>query len=113
MLNDTALVLGANAIMNAITHVQAHSAAPGVAGTANVVGSRVAATAAAVDADADITLTANFTGLNPNQPVTHVSYWSAANGGTCYGSTVLGDGDTSANAAGEFTASVAENGSAT
>ena len=35
-LNDAALVLAANAVDTAITHMQLHSGAPGAAGTTNV-----------------------------------------------------------------------------
>lgn len=101
-LNDAALVVAANAIAGAITHLQLYSGAPGAAGTTNAVGTRVAATEA-VDADGDITWTnVAFTGLTANQAVAHVGYWSASTGGTFYGSSAL-SGDLAANAAGEYT----------
>lgn len=109
-LSDAALVVGSTAIKNAITHAQAHSGARGASGTTNVVGSRVAVTAAAVDADGDITFTAAFTGLNANQAIAEISYWSAATNGTYYGGAAVGSGDTQANAAGAYTANVTENG---
>ncbi len=112
MLNDAALVLAANAVDGAITHMQLHSSAPGAAGTTGAVGTRVAVNGA-VDADGDISWTnLAFTGLAANQPVSHVSYWSAATAGTFYGSAAL-SGDTAANAAGEYTVtSVTETSSA-
>lgn len=101
-LSDAALVVGATAIKNAITHLQLHSAAPGGSGTTGAVGSRVASTGT-VDADGDITWSnISFTGLTANQTVAYVSYWSASTGGTFHGSGAL-SGDTSANAAGEYT----------
>lgn len=101
-LSDAALTVGATAIKNAITHFQLHSSAPGTAGTTAAVGSRVASTGA-VDSDGDITWSnIAFTGLTANQGVTHVSYWSASTAGTFHGSAAL-TGDTSANAAGEYT----------
>lgn len=101
-LSDAALTVGATAIKNAITHMQLHSAAPGAAGTTAAVGTRVASTGA-VDADGDITWTnIAFTGLTANQPVAYVSYWSASTAGTFHGSAAL-SGDTTANAAGEYT----------
>lgn len=101
-LSDAALVVGANAIDVAITHMQLHSAAPGAAGTTGAVGTRVAVNGT-VDADGDITWTnVAFTGLTANQAVTHVSYWSASTAGTFHGSAAL-TGDTSANAAGAYT----------
>jgi hypothetical protein len=101
-LNDAALVLAANAVDGAITHMQLHSSAPGAAGTTGALGSRVAVNGT-VDADGDITWTnVAFTGLGANQAVSHVSYWSASTAGTYYGSAAL-TGDTTANAAGEYT----------
>lgn len=102
MLNDAALVVGANAIDTAITHAQLHSGARGAAGTTNAVGARVAVNGT-VDADGDITWSnIAFTGLTANQPVAELSFWSASSGGTYYGGGAL-TGDTTANSAGEFT----------
>lgn len=107
-LNDAALVLAANAVDVAITHMQLHSSAPGAAGTTGAVGTRVAVNGT-VDGDGDITWTNTaFTGLTANQAVTHVSYWNGAgtgtpaSGGTYYGSAAL-SGDAAANAAGAYT----------
>ena len=112
MLNDAALVLAANAVDGAITHMQLHSGARGSAGTTNAIGSRVAVNGS-VDGDGDVTWTnISFTGLPANSPVAEVSYWSAATGGTYYGGAAL-TGDTTANASGEYTVtSVAENSTA-
>lgn len=102
MFNDAALVVEANAIDAAITHMQLHSGARGAAGTTNAVGDRVAVNGT-VDADGDITWSnVAFTGLAASQPVAEVSYWSAATGGTYYGGSVL-TGDATANSAGEYT----------
>jgi hypothetical protein len=113
MLNDAALVVGANAIDGVISHMQLHSGARGAAGTTNVVGTRVAVNGT-VDADGDITWTNTaFTGLTANQAVAEVSYWSASSGGTYYGGAAL-SGDTTANSAGEYTVtSVTETSTAT
>lgn len=101
-LNDAALVVGATAIKNAITHLQLYSAATNGAGTTNAVGSRQAVTPT-VDADGDITFPSTaFSGLTANQAVHSVGYFSASSGGTFYGSTVL-TGDATANSAGEYT----------
>ena len=43
MLNDAALVVGANAIDGVITHMQLHSGARGASGTSNAIGTRVRA----------------------------------------------------------------------
>lgn len=101
-LSDAALVVGANAIDAAVTHMGLHSGAPGAAGTSNVVGTRVAVNGT-VDGDGDISWTnVAFTGLTANQGVTHVSYWSASTAGTFYGSAAL-TGDATANSAGAYT----------
>ena len=113
-LNDAALVVGATAIKNGITHLQLFSATPNAPGTTNAVGSRVASTGT-VDADGDITwTTVNFTGLTANQAVAGVGYWSASTAGTFYGYSAIGGGsDTTANAAGEYTLTlVSENSTA-
>lgn len=103
-LTDAALVLAANAVDVAVTHMQLHSGAPGAAGTSNVTTAARVAVNGAVDGDGDITWTnAAFTGVAANGPCTHISLWSASTGGTCYGTGALSGGDTTANAAGEFT----------
>lgn len=103
-LNDAALVVAANAINTAIGFLQLHSAAPNATYTTNAVGSRVASTGT-VDADGDITWsTVSFSGLPASSPVTHVSYWPTATGGTSYGGSAL-TGDLSANASGSYTIS--------
>ena len=102
-LSDAALVLAANAVDGAITHMQLHSGAPGAAGTSNVTTAARVAVNGTVDGDGDITWsTVAFTGVAASGAVTHVSYWSAATGGTFYGSAAL-TGDLTANAAGEYT----------
>lgn len=112
-LNDAALVVGATAIKNGITHLQLYSAATNAAGTTNAIGSRVASTGT-VDADGDISWSnVAFTGLSANQAVHSVGYWSASSAGTFYGVSVL-TGDAAANAAGAYTVtSVTETSTAT
>jgi hypothetical protein len=112
-LNDPALIVGATAIKNAITHMQLHSTVVGGTWSTNAVGSRVAVTGA-VDADGDITWgPVNFTGLPALQPVLAVSYWSASTAGTNYGGAAL-VGDLTANSAGDYTITfVSENSTAT
>lgn len=101
-LSDAALVVAAEAVEAEVTHMQLHSGAPGAAGTANAVGSRVAVSGS-VDSDGDISWSnVAFTGLDPNQGVTHVSYWDASTSGTYLGSAAL-TGDGEANSAGEYT----------
>lgn len=104
-LNDPALVVGATAIKNAITHMQLHSSNVGGTWATGAVGSRVAVSGT-VDADGDITwANVAFTGLTANQAVGGVSYWSASTGGTNYGGCGGAGftGDATANSAGEYT----------
>jgi len=104
MFNDAALVLAANTLDTAITHMQAYSATPNAAGTTNAIGARVAVNGT-VDADGDITWTnVAFTGLGANQAVAGVGYWTASSSGTYYGFVARGvSDDATANAAGEYT----------
>jgi hypothetical protein len=101
-LNDAALVTGATAIKNEITHLQLHSTNVGGAWGTNAVGSRVAASGS-VDADGDISWTnVAFTGLTANQAIGGVSYWTASSGGSNRGGAAV-TGDATANSAGEYT----------
>ena len=100
MLNDAALVIAANAIDAAIDGMRLHSGARGAAGTTNQVGS-LAAIEGTVDADGDITwANVPFTGLAADQAVAEISLWAGA---TYMGGGALTTGDTTANAAGEYT----------
>lgn len=110
-LNDAALVLAANAVDTAVTHMQLHSS--GTNPAANAVGSRVAVNGT-VDGDGDITWTnVAFTGLTASTTFWGVSYWSASSGGTNYGQQARSGGDTTTNSAGEYTWTGAENSTAT
>lgn len=112
MLNDAALVTGATAIKNEITHMQLHSTNVGGAWGTNAVGSRVAVSGS-VDADGDITWTnVAFTGLTANQAIGGISYWTASSGGSNRGGSAT-TGDATANSAGAYTVtSVTETGTA-
>lgn len=103
MLNDAALVTGANAIKAEITHMQLHSTNVGGAWDTGAVGARVAVTGT-VDADGDITWSnVAFTGLTANQAIGGVSYWTASTGGANRGGSAIASGDVTANSAGEYT----------
>lgn len=102
-LSDAALVVAGNSLASAITHISLSTASPGTTGTNQSAAARQAVTWN-VDADGDLTLTAaaNFTGGASNGAVHSVCFWSASTGGTFYGSYQL-TGDTTFNAAGEYT----------
>jgi len=115
-LNNPAMVVAANALRSAITHMQLHSGDPGAAGTSNVTSAaRQAITWSAATNDGDFGLASSvaFTGVAANGAATYVSLWSASTGGTWYGNFQL-SGDQTANAAGEYTVTALNlNGSAT
>lgn len=101
-LNGPILVVGSTAIEAAIGALQLYSDVTDVDGVANAVGARVAVDGA-VDSAGNITWTdVDFTGLDPEQPVPLVGFWSALTGGTFYGTADL-TGDPAASAAGEHT----------
>src|SRR5690349_740658 len=104
-LNNAAMVVAANALRSAITHMQLHSGDPGASGTSNATSAaRQAITWSAATADGDFGLASaiNFTGVAASGAATYVSLWSASTGGTWYGNFPL-TGDATANAAGEYT----------
>jgi len=101
---DAAMVLAANAVRGAVTHLQLHSGAPGTAGTTNVTTAArrpVTWSAATADGDFGLSATVAFTGGAASGACTYVTLWSALTGGTCYGSFAL-TGDATFNAAGEY-----------
>ena len=102
-LTDTTLQALGNHLATLITHVSLHTANPGTTGTNVTTASRQPVTWS-VDADGDLTATAalNFTGGAAGGPVTYIGFWSASTGGTFRGSQIL-TGDTTFNAAGEYT----------
>ncbi len=111
-LNDAALIIGANAIKAAITHVSLHTTGVVTSSTSESTAARRPVTWA-TDADGDLTVSnVAFTGGAANGPVVRVGYWSALTGGTYYGGSLL-SGDQAFNAAGEYTVtSIAENNTA-
>lgn len=99
------MVLAANALRAAITHLQLHSGDPGSSGTSNLTtASRQSVTWSAATSNGDFGLSApiEFTGVTPSGDCTYVSAWSAITGGTHYGNFAL-SGDTEADGAGKYT----------
>ena len=104
-LNNAAMVLAANALRSAITHLQLHSGDPGAAGTSNVTtAARKAVTWSAATSNGDFGLDESIevTGVAANGDCTYVSAWSALTDGTHYGNFELA-GDTEADSAGKYT----------
>lgn len=112
-LNDAALIVGANAIKAAITHISLHTAGAVTLSTSESTAARKPVTWA-TDADGDITTGPHaFTGGTASGPVVRVGYWSALTAGTYYGGALL-TGDQAFNAAGEYTVNlISENNTAT
>lgn len=109
-LNDASIVIAANAVDTAITHMSLHTTGAVTSSTNESTAARVAVNGT-VDGDGDITWSnVAFTGGAASGPVVRVGYWSASSGGTYYGGTLL-TGDQTFNAAGEYTVtSVVETG---
>lgn len=102
MLNNSALVTAATAVEAEITHMQLHSSNVGGSWGTGAVGDRVAVSGT-VDGDGDITWSdVAFTGLGASQAIGGVSYWTAGTGGENRGGSAV-SGDSTANAAGEYT----------
>lgn len=111
-LLDTTLDVGMNAIAGACGFLALHTSDPGATGVNQATSARVAAAWATAANGDTVTTNKAFTGGAASGPVTHVGFWSAATGGTYRGSQAL-TGDTSFNAAGQYTInSVALNSSA-
>lgn len=105
-ISNAGMVIAANALRGAITHLQLHSADPGVNGTSNVTTAArkpVAWSAATADGDFGLSASIPFNGVASNGAVTWVSGWNQlAAGGTFLGRWQL-TGDQTANAAGDYT----------
>ena len=100
--NDAGLVIAANALDTAITHMSLHTTGAVTSSGNESTAARVAVNGS-VDADGDITWTSiAFTGGAASGPVVRVGYWSASTSGTYYGGSLL-SGDQAFNAAGEYT----------
>jgi hypothetical protein len=116
-LLDPLLVIGANAMRTAITHIALSTADPGTSspGTNQSSAARQAANWATVTAGGDFSLTSalNFTGGALGGPVHSACFWTAVTSGTFYGSQPL-TGDLFFNGAGEYTiTALTVNGSST
>lgn len=109
-LNDASIVIAANAVDTAITHMSLHTTGA-VSSSANESTAARVAVNGTVDGDGDITWSnVAFTGGAASGPVVRVGYWSASTSGTYYGGCLL-TGDATFNAAGEYTVtSVVETG---
>jgi hypothetical protein len=100
-LNNAALDIAGNALADAIKFLAIHTGDPGTTG-ANQSGAPRQPVTWTVSNGGDLHAEdISFTGGEPGGPATHVGYWSAATGGTFYGSQPL-VGDSTFNAAGEY-----------
>lgn len=102
MFNDAALVIGAEAMADVITHLSLHTTGAVSSSSDESSAARQPVTWT-VDGDGDATCgPIAFTGGASTGPVVRVGYWSALTGGTYYGGTLL-TGDDAFNADGEYT----------
>jgi hypothetical protein len=102
-LNDAILNIGNAAAQTAMTHAQIHTAEPNASGSNEATSAREAITwVTAANGDLVITADLAFTGGASSGPATHIGFWSALTTGTFYGWLLL-SGDTTFNAAGEYT----------
>jgi hypothetical protein len=100
-LNEAALNAAINGLKTAAPYLSLHSATPDAAGS-NAVGTRVAASWGTASNGDIVATNVAFTGLPASGSIVAVGLWSASSSGTYYGHLTL-TGDTSANAAGEYT----------
>lgn len=100
-LNTDGLQLAASAIASGITHLSLHTDTDTSSSANETTAARVADGATASNGTVTAT-NVTFTGGAASGPVRRVGYWSAATGGTFYGSDLL-TGDQAFNAAGEYT----------
>lgn len=102
-LTDTTLNLMGTYLTSIATHLTLHNADPLTTGANLVTTAARIAAAWTVDADGDLTLSAQapFTGAAANTPVSWVGLWSGPTGGTFRGGFPL-TGDTTTNSAGEY-----------
>ena len=85
-----------DAALAGITHAQLHTGDPGAAGTSNVAPGVARATItlpAAAGGDTTDTVTFEIP-TSGGGPYDHVSLWSAADGGTCYGTGLVTPAET-------------------
>lgn len=102
-LNDTLLNIGAAAMQAAATHMSIHTATPNTSGSNESTAARQAITwVTAANGDMVATVDLAFTGGAAGGPAVATGYWSASSGGTWYG-YIPTTGDTTFNAAGEYT----------
>ena len=102
MLNNTALVIAANALATEYDYISLHSSGPVTSSANETTAPRVLA-GWAVSAAGVLSFTNKaFTGGAANGAVVRVGYWTAASGGT-YGGGFLLSGDQTFNASGEYT----------
>lgn len=86
------------------THVSLHSALPDGTGSNETSAGRQTASWSATAADVlSLSASESFTGGAASGAVQYVGLWSAATGGTFYGSFQITTGDLTFNAAGDYT----------
>lgn len=102
-LNDAGLNAMGDGLAAVVTHASIHTADPGTTGTSESSAGRQAVTIS-VSAAGVMTLTnVAFTGGASSGAVFSIGFWDASTAGNFYGDQAIETGDTTFNAAGEFT----------
>ena len=103
-LNAAGLNVGGAAMATAYKFASLHTADPGAAGDQNVIaGGRFAIALTSASGNISLSAPVDATGLTPSAAVAFIGLWSAATGGTYYGSVPRTTGDAAVNASGEYT----------
>lgn len=104
-LNNNGLNAAAKGVSDSAPYLSLHSASPDATGSNETSAARQAVTWVAGAAGVrQLSAAANFTGGAANGNCGWAGLWSASTGGTYYGSIAL-TGDTTFNAAGQYTVS--------
>lgn len=94
----------AGGLTNAVTHISLHTATPDANGSnASAAARQAVAWGSPSAGSVAISGTEAFTGGAASGAVAAVGLWSAATSGTYYGHVTITSGDTTFNAAGEYT----------
>lgn len=102
-LNTAGLNAAAGGVAAVAAYVSLHTAAPNSSGSNESTAARKAASWQGSGATKDLVSALAFTGGAASGPCPYAGLWSAITGGTYYGDIQITSGDTSFNAAGEFT----------
>ena len=102
-LNDNGLNAMGDGLAALVTHASLHTADPGTDGSNESSASRVACTISVSAAGVMSVSNLDFTGGASSGSVFSIGFWDASTSGNFYGDQAIETGDTTFNAAGEYT----------